>query len=201
MELNREQIVKALECHTKRRCYDCPLGKEDIEQLNKPCSTMIAELALALFRELNEERDQLDLTLAGVMHFVDKWLDGEELKQDEVKRAIAMREKTLRIAEELTEEIERLRKTGEYGVECPACHGIGKILTTNWLTKHLSKEQIAKEKAEAVEEFHRELRADTVSKMQERLKKELRSGNAIMDKSIGDIIDQIAKEMLEDNNG
>lgn len=45
--------------------------------------------------------DDLDLTLTGVMHFVDKWLDGEELERDEVNRAAAMREKTLKIIEEL----------------------------------------------------------------------------------------------------
>lgn len=50
--------------------------------------------------------DKLEYTLSGVMHSVDKWLDGEELEQDEVNRAITMREKTLRIVEGLQEEIE-----------------------------------------------------------------------------------------------
>ena len=45
------------------------------------------------------DADKLEYTLLGVMHSVDKWLDGDELNQDEVNRAITMREKTLRIVE------------------------------------------------------------------------------------------------------
>ena len=44
--------------------------------------------------------DNLEYTLIGVMHSVDKWLEGDELYQDEVNRAITMREKTLRLIEE-----------------------------------------------------------------------------------------------------
>lgn len=44
------------------------------------------------------------------MHSVDKWLDGYELKQDEVNRAATMREKTLQITEKQQAEIERLQK-------------------------------------------------------------------------------------------
>ena len=51
------------------------------------------------------EDDRLEYTLLGVMHSVDKWLDGEELEQDEVNRAITMREKTLRIIENLKSDI------------------------------------------------------------------------------------------------
>jgi hypothetical protein len=51
------------------------------------------------------EVNKLEYTLAGVMHSVDKWLDGDELKQDEVNRAITMREKTLRIVENARAEV------------------------------------------------------------------------------------------------
>ena len=51
------------------------------------------------------EVDRLEYTLLGVMHSVDKWLDGEELEQDEVNRAITMREKTLRIIENARSEV------------------------------------------------------------------------------------------------
>lgn len=69
------------------------------------------------------EVDKLEYTLLGVMHSVDKWLEGDELKQDEVNRAITMREKTLRIIEnaksevarEIFEEIERLMLDGAIG--------------------------------------------------------------------------------------
>ena len=43
--------------------------------------------------------------ILGVMHSVDKWLDGKELEQDEVNRAATMREKTLRIIESRPEQI------------------------------------------------------------------------------------------------
>lgn len=51
--------------------------------------------------------DNLEYKLLGVMHSVDKWLDGEELKQDEVNRAVTMREKTLRIVENAKSEVAR----------------------------------------------------------------------------------------------
>ena len=51
--------------------------------------------------------DNLEYTLMGVMHSVDKWLEGDELKQDEVNRAITMREKTLRIIENAKTEVAR----------------------------------------------------------------------------------------------
>lgn len=56
-----------------------------------------------------EEIENLTYTLLGVMHSVDKWLDGTELEQDEVNRSATMREKTLRIVEEKQAEIERLK--------------------------------------------------------------------------------------------
>lgn len=51
--------------------------------------------------------DYFALTLYGVMHSVDKWLDGDELKQDEVNRAATMREKTLRLLENAKTEAAR----------------------------------------------------------------------------------------------
>ena len=54
--------------------------------------------------------DDLYYTLLGVMHSVDKWLDGDELKQHEVNRAATMREKTLQIIEGQTREIISLQR-------------------------------------------------------------------------------------------
>lgn len=50
------------------------------------------------------EIEDLFYKLSGVMHYVDKWLDGDELKQDEVNRAMLMREKTLQMVENLEKE-------------------------------------------------------------------------------------------------
>lgn len=159
MELNREKIVKALEIctdETTEFCTGCPF----IE--NGGCKqSSLLKLALALIRELTEERDQLDLTLAGVMHFVDKWLDGDELKQaDEVSRVITMREKTLRIVEKLTEENERLKgaleaeeRHYELAMECAkkalakakadTVHKMVEIITANYAVSkvHYAKDE------------------------------------------------------------
>lgn len=56
------------------------------------------------------EVKDLEYKLTGVMLSVDKWLDGDELNQEEVNRAITMREKTLRIVEELQEQNDILDK-------------------------------------------------------------------------------------------
>ena len=53
-----------------------------------------------LIRVAKEAAEMLEnqaYIILGVMHSVDKWLDGKELEQDEVNRAATMREKTLRI--------------------------------------------------------------------------------------------------------
>ncbi len=46
------------------------------------------------------------------------------------------------------------------GAECPTCHGTGRIGTTDWLTKNISKEQLAKEKAEAIAEHELHIKQD-----------------------------------------
>lgn len=70
----------------------------------------IAQDALDLINRQKAEIEDLMYKLLGVMHSVDKWLDGEELKGDEVQRACTMREKTLQITEQQQAEIEREHK-------------------------------------------------------------------------------------------
>ena len=58
MELNREQIVKALECCSKKKwskCSGCPREAEDALCMYRLCSD-----ALALIRELTEENERLE---------------------------------------------------------------------------------------------------------------------------------------------
>ena len=55
------------------------------------------ELLMEYVVALGKKRDELELTLEGVMWNVDKWLDGDELNQDPVNRAITMREKILKL--------------------------------------------------------------------------------------------------------
>lgn len=59
----------------------------------------VVKEALDIINHQQKKNDDLLYKLTGVMHSVDKWLDGDELKQDEVNRAATMREKTLRLIE------------------------------------------------------------------------------------------------------
>ena len=59
------------------------------------------------------EIKRLEYTLMGVMHSVDKWLEGDELKQDETNRAATMREKTLKIVEKQQAEFDILIRKKE----------------------------------------------------------------------------------------
>ena len=52
------EIIKALECHIKRQCWnDCPNATEERQLLNKPCSQMIAEDTLSL---INRQKAEID---------------------------------------------------------------------------------------------------------------------------------------------
>ena len=61
MELNREQIVKALECcsldneHQEEECDKCPFD----ECPRTICQNILAYRALAIIRELTEENERL----------------------------------------------------------------------------------------------------------------------------------------------
>lgn len=54
--------------------------------------------------------EELEYILAGVMHFVDKWLDGDDFEQDEVNRAAIAREKALQAIESRDAKISELRR-------------------------------------------------------------------------------------------
>lgn len=99
--------------------YDNPDGYADVTYLSALSdSNRIVRKAEEEITRQQEEIENLTYTLFGVMHSVDKWLDGTELEQDEVDRAVTMREKTLRIVEEKQAEIERLK---EFIVETRRC--------------------------------------------------------------------------------
>ena len=95
---NELKVVKALECCSVDNdidCYECPL------QNSWDCHKELKKNALDLINRQKAENDDLYYKLLGVMHSVDKWLEGKELEQDEVNRAATMREKTLQIVEKL----------------------------------------------------------------------------------------------------
>ena len=74
------------------------LGMDDNERMDGITVGEMIQL-MEYVVALGKKRDELELTLAGVMWNVDKWLDGDELNQDPVNRAITMREKILYLLE------------------------------------------------------------------------------------------------------
>lgn len=104
------------------------------------------KLALELIKEQKQKIDELEYILLGVMHSVDKWLDGDELEQDEVNRAITMREKTLQIIEKQQAENDRLKTiekehqklNGELRVEIESLKECERILICQ-LAEHETK--------------------------------------------------------------
>lgn len=107
-----EDIISSLKMiATTRNCNECKIRNCKWGTCN--CEQITANVALDLIKRLQSENEDLFYKLTGVMHSVDKWLDGDELKQDEVNRAATMREKTLQIVENLQSENERLKKKVE----------------------------------------------------------------------------------------
>lgn len=74
-------------------------------ELDTCINTKLLNAAIELLEKSYAESSDLFYKLTGVMHFVDKWLDGKELEQDEVNRAATMRDKTLRLVEGLEREV------------------------------------------------------------------------------------------------
>ncbi len=57
----------------------------------------------------------------------------------------------------------------EEGAECPTCHGTGRIGTTDWLTKGLSKKQLAEEKAKAIAEHEQHIKTEVAREIFEEI--------------------------------
>ena len=83
MELNREQIVKVLECCLADRviCNDCPIQKECE---STPFDATLARYALALIRELTEENERLRNRVTATIILTDK--DAERIKKECLER-------------------------------------------------------------------------------------------------------------------
>lgn len=88
----------------RKNCKNCPIYKVT------NCFGTLSGETIDLINRQQAEIDRLELVLLGVMHFVDKWLDGAELEQDEVSKASTMREKTLQIVEKQQAEIEQWKE-------------------------------------------------------------------------------------------
>jgi hypothetical protein len=108
--LSESEIIGALTaCNNRKgaRCSQCPVfGKCWSWQ---QCKQVVDKEAIKLIEKQRKKVESLEYALIGVMHSVDKWLEGDELNQNEVNRAATMREKTLQIIENLQAEIDGLR--------------------------------------------------------------------------------------------
>jgi hypothetical protein len=86
--MEREQIIKALECCSKTTCEDCPYtknGKVDIFDIT--CSVNMAKDALALINELIEKNEGLEDNLIkqsaeNIMLLIEQ----QEIKANTVRR-------------------------------------------------------------------------------------------------------------------
>ena len=125
------------------------------------------------------------------MWSVDKWLDEADYDQDQVKRALTMREKTLRIVEEKDAEIERLNKEHTDYVE-----DVTAILSE----KNIEVERLMREKNALeciVATARNQGRDKAITEFAERLKVHCADNRYWCE-----LIDQIAEEMKgEQNNG
>ena len=165
----KERIKEVFDNYSNPNGYDDPLYIAVLRDSNR-----IVRKAEEEINRQQEEIDRLTYNLWGVMHSVDKWLDGTELEQDELNRAVTMREKTLRIVEEKQEEIEAL------------------ITGQETLQKY-----IAKAKAETVKEFTERLKNKIKTECNPYGKPTFDYDTSI---AIMRYIDNLVKEMAGENN-
>lgn len=107
--------VHSLKCRKDFAWYraesGCPHFKPAADVVSKNESREINSTWAAIYAAAHEKwekaYEQIEYTLRGVMYSVDKWLEGDELIDDEVNRAITMREKTLQIIENAKSEVAR----------------------------------------------------------------------------------------------
>lgn len=107
--LSEVEILGALTaCSNKKgaRCSQCPVFGRG---WNRQCRQIVDKAVVKLIENQKKKVENLEYTLIGVMHSIDKWLEGDELTQHEVKRAIRMREKVLQIIEKQQVEIDKLK--------------------------------------------------------------------------------------------
>ena len=138
--------------------------------------------------ELKAEVERLQYILMGVMHSVDKWLEGDELKQDEVNRAATMREKTLQIIEKRKAEIKGL--TEELKTTRAYIHANG----LEWGLMSVAK-VIYDTKTEAIKEFAERLSARICDNIEQSDNNP--DGDNYFITDVYKTIDNLVKEMTE----
>jgi RecJ-like exonuclease len=79
---------------------------------------------------------------------------------------------TVKIGVALDKAEEDVAPKSEEGAECPTCHGTGRIGTTDWLTKNISKKQLAEEKAKAIAEHEQHIKSEVAREIFEEIYEE-----------------------------
>ena len=195
--MEREQIIKALECcflsneHQEEECDRCPFE----ECPHTICQNLLAYHSLSLIKELTEERKDFEIRALRAEKEATKYKDRYETEKqarEQLSESYDHLEKTkdelLAERSRLTEENERLKNSITFQVVMP----------------DEKMEKIKAESLKRVELDVKECRADTVKKMQERLKAEFNdccryvSGNREYFIVGEELVDRIAKEMLEE---
>lgn len=199
-QMTDAEVIKALECCKSRECPECSrlhyafpnehecrfdLMEKVYDLINRlrndaKKDNRIIELQDKKIAELEAQNNDLFYKLNGVMLSVDKWLEGKELKQDEVNRAITMREKTLQIVEKLEAEIERLHDELEF--KCDDCKNIR-------LSREEYRKAISQAKSEAYREFAERLKTYLLLNLSERI--------SVV---TADDVDKLLKELTEKND-
>lgn len=179
MELNREQIIKALECciandWNSTKCNECPIYNG-----GGGCIDKLKEITIALISSQEQTIFDLENRLKECENGYEETLYLERCKLHDAEQK----------NKELIEENERLQKALNTDIS------IVRVSRGSGKTAHLR--EVGRIKADAI-------RADTVRKMQERLTKEfdrMHKNNFMTVEVRQWIIDQIAKEMLEGADG
>lgn len=168
--MEREQIIKALECCKSpklTKCYGCPRDKEDGH-----CMYRLSEDALELITSQEQKIFELENRLKECENGYEGTLFLDRCKLHDAEEYV----------KELIEENERLRARYTIDERYKFCNLIGDTLVYNKTLEDYNK-------------FRANWRADTVRKMQERIT--VHATNGYPRKVRLDVIDQISKEMVE----
>ena len=103
MNLNREKIIKALECCSGTTCkVICPLSS--VAEIN--CGQLLINESLAIIKELIEENDKLQGLISEAQQYNEAWVEDNGKLRKEMK--------TLK-ADTVRKMQEKIRAKSEYG--------------------------------------------------------------------------------------
>lgn len=189
MELNREQIVKALECCIQSEsCEYCEYndGSEDICPIRSD--------ALALIKELEDEKNEVfEKGCENLTRLEEAYL---KLESENLK--LTKENESLKQCME-HEHASFMEIFGQYAEKCEGLEAENEKLTIKMNAYGLAAKRLAEENGRLAAHHKaacEAVKADTVRKMQSEIEKRCDEGG-IYPAFVARTIDQIAKEMLE----